>query len=99
MDIDNIALALKELGHSKRLSLFKQLVKAGPKGLSVGELQKRLDIPGSTLSHHLSALSSAGLIRQQREGRILHCIAQYDRLNNIITFFLEECCSAPETLV
>ena len=70
MDIESAASALKELGHQTRLAIYKQLVKAGSTGMSVGELQKRIEIPASTLSHHLSALMSVGLIRDEgRQGR------------------------------
>ncbi|HEI8955476.1 TPA: helix-turn-helix transcriptional regulator [Serratia liquefaciens] len=94
MDINLAAEALKELGHPTRLGVFKELVKFGYEGLPVGELQKRLEIPASTLSHHLSALLSVGLIRQERQGRILYCQPQYEQLSRIIAFLLEECCVA-----
>lgn len=93
MDIETVASALKELGHPTRLGIYKRLVKAGDNGLPVGELQKDLEVPPSTLSHHISALVSVGLVKQTREGRILHCTAQYEVLNDIIAFLMEECCS------
>lgn len=92
MDIEIAAAALKELGHATRLGIYKRLVKAGHRGLPVGTLQKDLGIPASTLSHHISALVSAGLVRQMREGRTLYCTAQYESLNELITFLMEECC-------
>lgn len=92
MDIETVASALKELGHPTRLGVYKRLVKAGENGLPVGELQKELEVPPSTLSHHISALVSVGLVKQMREGRILHCTAQYEVLNDIIAFLMEECC-------
>lgn len=99
MELDDVALALKELGHAKRLSIYKQLVKAGECGLTVGELQKRLEIPGSTLSHHISALASADLVKQERDGRVLNCFAQYETLDGIMNFFIEECCAESEAPV
>ncbi len=93
MNTESAALTLKELGHVTRLSIYKRLVKAGEQGLTVGELQKELNIPASTLSHHLAALISVKLVLQKREGRTLHCIAQYATLNNIMAFLLEECCA------
>ncbi|MDO2421329.1 helix-turn-helix domain-containing protein (plasmid) [Klebsiella pneumoniae] len=60
MDLNTAANALRELGHPTRLSIYRELVRAGHEGLPVGELQKHLEIPASTLSHHLSALISAG---------------------------------------
>ncbi len=92
MQLEMVAKALKELGHPTRLFIFKHLVKAGSQGLPVGELQKQLDIPASTLSHHISALVSVGLLQQNRESRTLMCIAKYDILENIIQYLQDECC-------
>lgn len=64
MELSKAADTLKELGHPTRLSVYRELVKAGHEGLPVGELQKRLEIPASTLSHHLSSLISVSLVRQ-----------------------------------
>lgn len=69
-----------------------RFVKAGEQGLPVGELQKQLGIPGSTLSHHISALVSVGLVKQNRESRTLMCVSQYAMLEAIIEFLREECC-------
>lgn len=92
MDIEKTAKALKELGHVTRLAIYMRLVKAGYKGLAVGTLQEELEIPGSTLSHHLSGLASAGLIKQRREGRVLYCVAQYEQLDAVLCFLRDECC-------
>lgn len=96
MELEAVANALKELGHPTRLSVYKALVRAGECGLPVGELQRRLDIPNSTLSHHISALVSVGLLLQRREGRILYCLPQYEVLNQIMSFLVEECCAEQE---
>ncbi|ATM79294.1 ArsR family transcriptional regulator [Serratia fonticola] len=93
MELEAVANALKELGHPTRLSVYKALVRVGKSGLPVGELQRRLDIPNSTLSHHISALVSVGLLQQRREGRILYCLPQYEVLNQIVSFLVEECCA------
>jgi len=92
MDIDIIAKALKELGHPTRLTIFKSVIRAGYQGIAVGGLQERLSIPGSTLSHHISSLASAGLISQRREGRTLYCVAEYEKLQSVIGFLQDECC-------
>lgn len=96
MELEAVANALKELGHPTRLSVYKALVRAGECGLPVGELQRRLYIPNSTLSHHISALVSVGLLQQRREGRILYCLPQYEVLNQIMSFLVEECCAEQE---
>ena len=87
---------LAELGNTKRLAIFKYLVKAGDEGAPVGQIQKALDIPGSTLSHHISRLVSVGLVKQVRESRVLHCIPQYSALNELISFLEAECCAGVE---
>ena len=93
MDVETVASALKELGHPTRLGVYKRLVRAGEKGLPVGELQKDLEVPASTLSHHITALVSVGLVKQVREGRVLYCTAQYEVLDGILKFLKEECCA------
>ncbi|WP_215402933.1 helix-turn-helix transcriptional regulator [Vibrio gigantis] len=92
MDLEVVAKALKELGHPIRLSIYKSVVKAGYQGIAVGGLQEELNIPGSTLSHHISSLASAGLISQRREGRTLFCVAEYECLEGVIGFLQDECC-------
>ncbi|GAD90562.1 MULTISPECIES: helix-turn-helix transcriptional regulator [Vibrio] len=92
MQLEHVAKALKELGHPTRLSIYKLAVKAGHQGVPVGDIQQQLNIPSSTLSHHISNLSSAGLLSQRREGRTLFCIAQYENLQQVIDFLQDECC-------
>ncbi|MGL4381263.1 MAG: ArsR/SmtB family transcription factor [Vibrio sp.] len=92
MELETVAKALKELGHSTRLSLYRVVIKAGYRGISVGVIQQKLGIPASTLSHHISSLASAGLIKQRREGRTLYCVAEYQCLATVINFLSNECC-------
>jgi len=92
MTIEIIAKALKELGHPTRLTIFKKLVQTGRQGTSVGSLQQALEVPGSTLSHHISSLVSADLIIQRREGRTLFCVVNYEKLEDVIAFFQDDCC-------
>ena len=87
MELSKAADTLKELGHPTRLSVYRELVKAGHQGLPVGELQKRLEIPASTLSHHLSALISVSLVHQERQGRTLFCHAHYESLDALIQVY------------
>ncbi|MBL0354610.1 MAG: winged helix-turn-helix transcriptional regulator [Dechloromonas sp.] len=92
MQHDNVAASLAELGNSHRLAVFRFLVKAGHQGASVGELQKALAIPASTLSHHLSRMANVGLIRQEKHSRTIVCIPEYAHLEGLISFLREECC-------
>ena len=93
MELEVVAKALKELGHPTRLAVFRRLIKSGYQGVAVGVVQEELNIPGSTLSHHISSLMSAGLVKQRREGRTLYCVVEYPKLLQVINFLQEECCS------
>lgn len=92
MELNEVAKALKELGHPTRLSIYKRVTKAGKKGIAVGHIQEELSIPGSTLSHHISSLVSAGLISQRRESRTLYCVVEDECLEGVIHFLQDECC-------
>ncbi len=92
METNTAAKRLAELGHNTRLTIFKFLVKMGDEGVPVGEIQKKLEIPGSTLSHHINRLIAVGLIKQIRESRTLYCVPQFEILNELIEFLKAECC-------
>lgn len=92
MTLNQAALCLEKLGNATRLEVYRLLVRAGPQGLAVGELQRHLEIPASTLSHHLSHLVNADLVRQEREGRVLRCTANYALMEQVLGFLTEECC-------
>ena len=92
MQIEMAAEQLAELGHTTRLGIYRALVKAGNEGLPVSSIQQQLNVPGSTLSHHISRLARVGLLKQVREGRVLRCFAQFAALSELITFLSDECC-------
>ena len=92
MDNRNAAIALESLGNETRLTLFRLLVRAGPDGLPVGALKEHVGIPGSTLSHHIAHLVNAGLISQEREGRVLRCTANFEAMQALVSYLAEECC-------
>lgn len=93
MNIDLASRCLAELGSPVRLAIYRLLVRAGGDGLTFGELQQRLEIPQSTLSHHVARLAWAGLIDHAREGRTHRCRARYDMMDGLIAFLAEECCA------
>jgi DNA-binding transcriptional ArsR family regulator len=92
MELELAAQRLAELGHSMRLSIFRHLVRCGPGGCRVGDVQKMLGIPASTLSHHLARLIAVGLVEQQRDGRILYCLPKINAFNETVEYLTEECC-------
>ena len=77
MDDSSVAASLGELGNIHRLSIFRFLVKAGHEGAPVGDIQKALEIPNSTLSHHLSRMAKVGLITQNKKSRTISLPTQF----------------------
>ena len=90
------ARCLAELGNLTRLDIYRLLVRAGPAGLNITDIQARLDVPASTLAFHLRGLVGAGLVVQEKNGRTVICRAQYDRMDGVIEFLREQCCEGFE---
>jgi ArsR family transcriptional regulator len=93
MDIETATRRLAELGNLTRLQIVRLLVRAGPEGLPIGELQSRLDVPASTLAFHLRGLVTAGLLHQQKEGRVVRCTPNITAINETLAFVKENCCA------
>ena len=93
MDTQTALTALNALSHATRLAAFRQLVQAGPDGLSVGELRAQLDVPPATLTAHLNILRAAGLVADEREGRVLRVRADYARMDALLGYLTENCCA------
>ena len=93
MELEQAAEQLAELGHATRLGIYRALIKAGSGGLPVADIMHQLDIPASTLSHHIGRLIRVGLVKQVREGRVLRSYAQYQTLGALMNFLTEECCA------
>jgi len=81
------------LGTEVRLEILRLLLTAHPTGMVVGEIQSELDIPASTLSHHLEKLRSEGLAGVQRESTYLRYTANTAALQELLGFLFAECCS------
>jgi DNA-binding transcriptional ArsR family regulator len=96
MDLVTAAQGFSAMGSESRLEVLQTLVRAGDKGLLVGDIQQRTGIPGSTLAHHLKFLTSADLIVQNRQGRTIINRANYQHLQALAAFILEECCTDQE---
>ena len=96
MKTDTALDALRALGQINRLAAFRALVEAGPEGLAVGELRDRLDLPPATLSAHLNVLRSAGLVGDQRQGRVIRVRADFAQMNALIAYLTENCCAGAD---
>ena len=93
MDLITATLALNALSHETRLAAFRQLVQTGSEGLSVGELREQLDVPGATLTAHLNILCNAGLVTDEREGRVIRVRANYQRMDALLGYLTDNCCA------
>ena len=81
------------MGTEARLRIMQLLLSAHPDGLVVGEIQQELEIPNSTLSHHLDKLKNEGLVRVERESTFLRYTADTGALQEILQFLYAECCT------
>jgi ArsR family transcriptional regulator, arsenate/arsenite/antimonite-responsive transcriptional repressor len=86
-------MALSALASEARLAVLRLLVKRGPGGYTPSELAARLDLPAPTLSFHLKGLLQAGLVVSRREARYLFYSPDFERLNTLVGFLTENCCS------
>lgn len=92
MELDYAAKQLEALGNPTRLAIYRVLIGAGRDGVPVGEIQAKLDIPPSTLSHHIAKLVQAGLVTQERQSRSLLCKGDFDNMDDLVRFLLANCC-------
>jgi len=90
-DLHRYANRFNALGHEVRLEILRRLRNAHPDGMVVGEIQKAVGVPASTLSHHLEALFHEGLVRQRREGRFLRYFTDEQGLEELLRFLDAEC--------
>ncbi len=97
METHQAARCLEKLGNPTRLEIVRLLVRAGTDGLAVGDIRRRTGVPASTLSHHILHLVSGGLIRQERQGRVLRCKLDYALMQALVDMLTEECCAGVET--
>ena len=74
------------------------LLSAHPEGLVVNEIQSELDIPSSTLSHHLEKLKNENLVRVRRESTFLRYMANTEALQELLQFLYAECCTRNKAL-
>jgi len=93
MELEEAAEQLEALGNKTRLAIYRDLVQAGAQGVTVGEIRENIEIPASTLSHHISKLVHPGLISQERVSRSLVCRADFENMDSLIMFLAHNCCS------
>ncbi len=84
---------LSAMGTEPRLRIMRLLLSAHPDGLIVGEIGTELEIPSSTLSHHLDKLKNEDLVKVHREGTFLRYSADTESLRELLSFLYAECCT------
>jgi ArsR family transcriptional regulator len=86
------------MGTEPRLRIMQLLLTAHPEGLVVTDIHGELEIPNSTLSHHLDKLKTEGLVEVQREGTFLRYTANTTALQDLLQFLYAECCTRNQAL-
>jgi len=82
------------LGSEQRITVLRALVRAGPAGLTIGTLSERTGIKGATLTHHVKTLAATRLVRQEKHGRSMLCMAaDFDEIRGLMAALLSECCA------
>lgn len=92
MDHEDAVAALAALAQSRRLTLFRQLVRVGDVGLTAGQLAEAVGIAATGLSFHMKELERAGLVTQQRQGRYVRYRIAVTAMRELLTFLAEDCC-------
>jgi DNA-binding transcriptional ArsR family regulator len=93
MKLEIAAKQLEALGNLTRLAIYRSLLQAGPMGRPVGDIREELDIPASTLSHHIAKLVNTGLLNQERDSRSLICRVDYENMDGLMAFLVQNCCT------
>ena len=92
MEVKEAIAAFAALAQEHRLAVFRLLVRAGPNGLSAGEIAERVAVPSSTLSHHLAHLERAHVLRSWRVQRQIYYAVDIEGTRRLVAFLTEECC-------
>lgn len=93
MKTKTVIAALAALAQESRLRTFRLLVQTGPQGLAASKIAEELDVAPSSLSFHLKELTNAGLIESRQEGRFIYYSANFDTMNNVLSYLTENCCA------
>jgi len=91
--ITRYADMLAAMGTEPRLRIVQLLLTAHPEGMVVGDIGSELEIPNSTLSHHLDKLKNEGLVKVRRDGTFLWYTASTEALEELLGFLYTECCT------
>ncbi|NJL40307.1 MAG: helix-turn-helix transcriptional regulator [Leptolyngbyaceae cyanobacterium RM2_2_4] len=89
---------LLALAQETRLAAYRLLVRAGPSGLSAGEIAAALSVNSSTMSRHLAQLERANLLHAWRVQRRVFYAIDWDGTSQLLRFLTEDCCKADPSI-
>ena len=92
-DLKRHADQLGALGHPVRLAILRYVVQAGPEGATTTEIQEKVDVPWTTLNHHLDRLVSTDLLKARREGKFAIHTVDFAALKSLTDFLWKDCCN------
>jgi ArsR family transcriptional regulator len=92
-DVARFADMFSAMGTESRLRIMRALLSAHPDGMTAGDIGTELEIPGSTLSHHLDKLKSEDLVKVRRDSTFLWYSANVEGLQELLRFLYAECCT------
>ena len=92
MDEQAALTAFAALAQATRLTAFRKLIAAHPDGSAAGDVAAACQVPHNTMSTHLSALTRAGLVTVERQGRVMTYRADLDGLRGLVGFLMRDCC-------
>lgn len=96
--VERFADMFAAMGTEARLRIVRLLLASHPEGMVAGDIQAELQIPASTLSHHLDKLRNEGLVKVRRESTFLWYTANTDALAEILSFLYAECCTRSKAI-
>lgn len=82
----NFAQTFKVLSNPIRRSIL-ELLKAGK--LSAGDIASHFDVAGATISHHLSLLKQADLIREEKEKNFIYYELNTSVLEDLMVWLVD----------
>ncbi|MBS0232489.1 MAG: helix-turn-helix transcriptional regulator [Proteobacteria bacterium] len=98
MNSKDAVICLAALANDQRLAIFRLLVKAGPSGLSAGEIAEAVGATPTGGSFHLKELDRAGLIHATRVGRYIRYAVHFEKMRQLLSFLTEDCCQGQPEL-
>ena len=98
MDIINATTIFATLSQPTRLEVFRLLIKAGPDGMSSGDLGVSLNVKANTMSMNLKHLLHSGLVRNERHGRQIRYFADMSAVGSLLSYLMQDCCGGKPEL-